>query len=408
MNLKQLAILIVAVVIIGGAGLLLHNHQKSSWSGGGAEVGKKLLGDDFPVNDVASISVHHGTNELNLVRKDDLWRVRERADYSANFSQIRELLKKVRDLKIVQAEAIGPSQLGRMGLAQGRGSNSAVVVEFEDQSNKPVRTLLLGKMHLKKSPQPSQMEGADVFPDGRYVQVGTNSPEVALISDPLENLDANPDQWLNKDFVRVEKPKSIEVDFPVATNSWKLTRETETGDWKLANTNAGEGLDSSKVSGVTSPFSSPTFTSVIPGAKLEETGTNKPTVVKIDTFDGLDYTMNVGAKTNDDYFVTLSVTSKPASQRVPGKDEKPEDKARLDKEFADAQQKTADKLKQEQSYQQWTYLVPGWNVDPVLKQRSELLAEKKTEPANGSSDKGETMEMPPLKPLTTNETANPK
>jgi len=400
MNLKQLGILIVAVIIIGGAGLMLHKRQQSSWTGGGAEVGKKLLGDDFPVNDIASISVQHGTNQLHLARKDDLWRVRERADYPANFSQISELLKKLRDLKIVQTEDIGPSQLARMDLARGQGSNTAVVVDFNDQSNKPVRTLLLGKMHMKKSPAPSQMDGGGDFPDGRYVEVGTNSQEVALISDPLESLDTNPDQWLNKDFFRVEKPKVIEVDFPVATNSWKLTRETETGDWKLANTNAGEQLDSSKVSGVTSPFSSPSFTSVIPGGKLNETGTNKPTVVKIETFDGFNYTVNVGEKTNDDYFVTIAVTAKPAADRVPGKDEKPEEKALLDRNFKDAQQKSADKLKQEQALQQWTYLVPSWTVDPVLKERSELLAEKKTESANGASDKSsETNQMPPLEPL---------
>jgi len=395
MNLKQLGILIVLVVVIGGAGLMLHNQQKSSWKGGGAEVGKKLLGDDFPINDVASISVEHGTNKLNLARKDDFWRVRQRGDYPANFSQISDLLKKLRDLKIVQVEEIGPSQLARMDLASGQGSNSAVVVDFDDQSGKPIRTLLLGKMHMKKSPAPSQMEGgAESFPDGRYVEVGTNSQQVALISDSLETLDANPDSWLNKDFFKVEKPKLIEVDFPVATNSWKLTRETESGDWKLANTNAGEELDSSKVSGVTSPFSSPTFTSVLPGAKLP--GTNQPTVVKIDTFDGFNYTINVGEKTNDDYFLTLAVSAKPAPERVPGKDEKPEEKILLDKQFKDAQQKEADKLKQEQAFQQWTYLVPSYAVDPVLKERSELLADKKTDAADKSS---ETNGMPPIEPL---------
>jgi hypothetical protein len=284
-----------------------------------------------------------------------------------------------------------------MELARGQGSNSAVVVQFEDQSDKPISTLLLGKKHIKKSAQPSP-EGDEGFPDGRYVEVGTNSTEVALISDALESLDANPDPWLNKDFFKVEKPKMIEVDFPVATNSWKLTRETEAGDWKLANTNAGEELDSSKVSGVTSPFSSPTFNSVLPGAKLA--GTNQPTVVRIETFDGFNYTINVGDKTNDDYFVTLAVTVKPAIARVPGKDEKPDDKLRLDAEFKDAQQKAAEKLKQEESFQQWTYLVPGWTVDPVLKERSQLLAEKKTEPPAGESDKAsETNQMPPVIPL---------
>jgi len=397
MNLKQLGILIALVIVIGGAGLMLHNRQKSSWTGGGADVGKKLMGEKFPVNDVAHISVQHGTNTLNLVKKDDLWRVRERGDYPANFTQISDTLLKLRDLKIVQVEDIGPSQLGRMELAPGQGSNSAVVVQFDDQAGKPISTLLLGKKHLKKSAQPSQLGGEDSFPDGRYVEVGTNSHQVALISDSLETLDANPDTWLNKDFIKVEKPKSIEVDFPVATNSWKLTRETESGDWKFSNTNAGEELDSSKVSGVTSPFSSPTFNSVLAGSKLE--GTNKPTIVKIDTFDGFNYTINVGEKTNDDYFLTLSVTGKPTAERVPGKDEKPEVKAMLDNQFKDVQQKLADKMKQEQSYQQWTYLVPSWTVDPVLKNRSELLAEKKTEPAAGADKSSETNEMPPIAPL---------
>jgi|SRR5882724_3401921 len=404
MNLKQLGILIAVVIVVGGAGLVLHNRQQSAWSGGGAEVGKKLLGD-FPFNDVAHIEIRHGTNEMNLVKKDDFWRVRERGDYPANFSQISEFLLKARDLKIVQVEEIGPSQLVRMELAQGQGTNSALVVEFKDQGEKSIRTLLLGKKHMKKSPSPSPTEGEEGFPDGRYVEVGTNAQNVALISDPLDNVDAVPDQWLNKDFIKVEKPKSIEVVFPVATNSWKLARETETGDWKLANTNASEELDSSKVTGVTSPFNSASFTGVLPGAKLDVGGTNKPTVVKVETFNNCDYTVTVGAKTNDDYLVTIAVAAQPPKDRVPGKDEKPEDKARLDKEFKDAQEKSAEKLKQEQGYQNWTYLVPSWVVDPVLKERAELLAEKKTEPktTSDSSEKpAETKEMPPLKPLPGN------
>jgi hypothetical protein len=290
-----------------------------------------------------------------------------------------------------------------MELAPGQGSNSAVVVEMSDQAEKPIRTLLLGKKHMKKSPAPSQGEGEDGFPDGRYVAVGTNAHEFALISDPLESADTNPDQWLDKDFFHVEKPKSIEVDFPVATNSWQLTRATETGDWKLSNTNAGEALDSSKVTGVTSPFSSPTFTSVLPGGKLDESGTNKPTLVKIETFDDFNYTIHVGAKTNDDYFVTLSVTAKPPVPLVTGKNESAEDKALLDKRFKDVQQKFTDKLKQEQSCEKWTYLVPSWTVDPVLKERSELLVEKKTEPAASTgASTNETSEMPPITPLPKN------
>jgi hypothetical protein len=376
MNLKQLGILIVAVVVIGGAALIIHNHQQSAYSSGSPEVGKKLLGN-FPVNDVARIAIKDGKNQLNLVKKDDLWRVQERGDYPANFQQISEFLLKARDLKIVQTEEIGPSQLGRMGLAQGQGSNAAVVVDFKDQSGKAIGTLVLGKKHTKKpTGAPSQFEGDEGFPDGRYVQVGQDSKMVDVISDPLDNMEPKPEQWLNKDFLRIEKPKEIAVDMPVATNSWKLTRETETNEWKLASAKKGEELDSSKVSSVSSPFTSASFNDVQPGAKTEPAGTNKPTVVNIQTFDGFNYNITLGSKTNDDYLATLTVTGQFPKARSLGKDEKPEERAKLDKEFADAQKRLGDKLKQEQGFGHWTYLMPGWVVDPLLKNRGELLAEK--------------------------------
>src|SRR5262249_27641206 len=127
MNRKQLIILVVLVVVVGGASLVLRQKQSKSWEGTNPTVGKKLLGD-FPVNDVARIAVKQGTNELNLVKKDDLWRVRERNDYPANYSEISDFLLKIRDLKIVQSEPAGPSQLPRLSLVTGQGTNSALVV----------------------------------------------------------------------------------------------------------------------------------------------------------------------------------------------------------------------------------------------------------------------------------------
>ena len=103
MNLKQLGILLVLVIVIGGTWLIVRNHEGSAFSASSADVGKKLLGD-FPVNDIAHIEIRQGTNDLNLIRIDDLWRVRERSDYPASFSQISDFLLKARDLKIVQVE----------------------------------------------------------------------------------------------------------------------------------------------------------------------------------------------------------------------------------------------------------------------------------------------------------------
>jgi hypothetical protein len=87
MNRNQFTLLVFLLVVLGIAGLMIYNKQNDLARTGDPAVGKKLLGD-LPVNDVAHISLKQGTNELNLVKKDNLWRVRERNDYPANYSDI--------------------------------------------------------------------------------------------------------------------------------------------------------------------------------------------------------------------------------------------------------------------------------------------------------------------------------
>jgi hypothetical protein len=392
MNKKQLVILLVLVAIVGGAGLMLYRNQSSSWSGGGAGVGGKLLGD-FPVNDVAQIVIQAGTNRLTLAKQDERWRVRERNDYPANFAEISGLLLKLRDLKVVQTEKVGPSQLPRLALATGPGTNSATVVEFRDAGGKEIKKLLLGKAHLKTAAKSSPVDefgGGGGYPDGRYVMVGGASDNVAVISDPLSNVEAKPESWLDKDFFKVEKLRSIAVTFPVATNSWKLTRETESGEWKLADAKPDEKLDPGKTSSFSYALSSPSFVDVVTGAKPEQTRLDQPTTIALETFDGFHYTVKVGAKTNDDYYLTVAVAANLPKERTPGKDEKPADKDRLDKEFKEKQAKLEEKLAAEKKLEPWTYLVSGWTIESLLKERSQLLVEKKAETKKDETNKDES------------------
>ena len=161
---------------------------------------------------------------------------------------------------------------------------------------------------------------------------------------------------------------------------------------KLAEPKPGEALDTSKASGVGNPFASPSFADVAVGMKPEQAGLDKPTVVAVETFEGFTYTIKVGAKTNENYFMTLNVASNFPKERSPGKDEKPEDKVKLDKEFADKQKKLEEKLAQEKTFEPWTYLVAGWTVDSILKERAQLFVEKKDET---KKDAATTVPPPP-------------
>jgi hypothetical protein len=383
MNRKQLIILLALVVVVGGASLLLRNKESSSY-GGAAGAGKPVL-PNLAVNDIAQISIRQGAAALTLHRKDDLWRVAERNDFPANYNDISDLVLKLRDLKAVQTEQVGASLLPRMGLGAGEGTNAALTLEFKDKDGKSMHTLLLGKKHFRKSNRPSPMGemGEEGWPDGRYVKVPAGD-QVALVNDALANVEPKPEQWIRKDFVKIEKLKSAEVKFPEATNSWKLVRETESGEWKFTEAKPGEQLDTAKASSATSALGSPSFTDVLTGPAADAATAN-PTQITLETFDGFTYTLKAGAKTNENYPVQLAVSANLPKERTPGKDEKPEDKAKLDKDFKDAQKKLEERLAQEKKLEGWTFLVSGWTLDSVLKVRTDLLAEKK-EPAKEPGD----------------------
>lgn len=404
MNRKQLTPILILAVIFGGLGYHFYNKQKDSYQSSDAVSGQKLL-PNFPINDIAHVLIKQGTNQLNLVKQDDVWKVRERYDYPANFTEIGDLLRKFWEMKTVQAVKAGQSQLGRLEL-NSEGANSGTVVDFRDKAGKTTKSVMLGKKYMRESEGGgSPFGGGGGFPVGRYVMVVENPPKVWLISDALSNIETKPESWLNKDFFKVEKIRSVAVAGGSVTNSWKLTRDTETGEFKLADAAPNEVADSGKSSGAGHVLSSPSFSDILaPDITDEASGLDKATAATIETFDGFTYTVKLGKTGADDnYNLKFAVTGSFAKERTPGKDEKPEDKDKLDKEFKESLAKLETKLKQEKQYEKWTYVVAKWSIDALLKDRKELLKEepKKEEakPDEGKKTEGLPVPIPGIDPL---------
>jgi hypothetical protein len=338
---------------------------------------------------------------LDLVRKDDRWRVQERNDYPANFTQISELLFKMGDLKIAQSEPIGSSDLGRMHLADpGSGPEAATLVEFKDGQGKTLESILLGKKHTRKSDRPSPY-GDNEFPDGRYILLKSDPGDLITVSDPLNSVDDKATGWLDKDFFKVEKPKSISFVSTNAADSWTLTRESETAPWVLSNVKTGEVLDTNKVSSLAGTLSYPSFVDVAADPTPSKTGLDKPEVVTITTFDGFTYKLKIGAKTpENDYDVAVEVTADfpTESDWTGGKAEKPEDKAKIDKVYQDKYKPLQDKLQQEKQLNGWTYVVNGWLIDPLIRNRAQLMEEKKDEKKEASAAPEEKSDTGPTFP----------
>ncbi|HXC99908.1 MAG TPA: DUF4340 domain-containing protein [Verrucomicrobiae bacterium] len=386
MNRKQFAIIVVLLIIVGGAGLLVQSHHNAAAGTGAQEQGGKLLGNNFPINDVAAISIQQGTNQLNVVKVDDLWRVRERNNYAADFSKISAFLVKAADLKILETEQVDAADLPRLQLAAaGQGSDAGVLLTLKDKDGKTLKALTLGKSHFQKPAQQSQFGGDESFPDGRYVMAAGDTHNVLLVRDPFSEAEPKPETWLNKDFFKVERPKTIAITYPDATNSWQISRTNDSGEWKLAGLKPGQTENTTNLPSVTSPFAAPSFEDVMASTtKPEDTGLDKPTTITVDTFDDFTYTVKVGKKNGDNYPITMTVVANFPTTRIPASGEKPEDKDKADKAWQERQKQLDATLKQAQAYQNWIYLVSGWSLDSLLKDRKDLVVEKADEPKPAS------------------------
>src|SRR5262249_6791432 len=347
-------ILVLLLVVLGAAAFLLLRRSTTSWQSSTGKVSDKIV--NLPINQVAQVVIQQPETQIVLKKKGDSWVVPERHDYPANFEMISSLSRQVWELNPVQELKVGQSQLGRLSLLEpGQGTNSGTLVDFKDESGKRLAALLVGKKYMRESARPSAQ--ARTYPAGRYVMPEDGSHRVTLVSEVFSQLDGKPERWLDHDFIRIEKPISIAISGPSPTMNWKLEREPSAKDWTLSDLQGEEHLDPVKANQIASSISAFSTFLDITDAKPEATGLDKPVAVTVTTEDGFTYVLNFGKKMEENYPLTVSVSANLPTARVPGKDEKPEDKEKLDKEFQTKRETLEKKLTKEKKVEGWTYLV---------------------------------------------------
>jgi hypothetical protein len=369
MNRKGFFVLIGLLVVLGGAGLVLFWQDLGAWRNADAKIGAKPFAK-LQVNDVAQIRLVDGKGEVVLAIKDGRWTVKQRADYGANYQDIGDLLVKLPDLKVVQTENVGASLLPRLELvppakdakdATGVGTS----LELSDKSGKALASLLLGKKVIKTEDSPLPIKPQTAV--GRYV-LSPGNPTVLVVSDALVSAEAKPERWLAKDFFKVERIKTLAAS---GGAQWKIARGEEYGQWKFAD-GAGQ-LDASAAVGAVNLLSALAFSDVAPDVKPDSF--TQPRTYIAETFDNLIYTIKIAKKADgDDYYLSFTVSGEPPRARKPEKGEKPEDKERQDKQFADALKKLDERLKLERGLAVWTYVVAGKSLQPLLRDRAQLTA----------------------------------
>lgn len=372
MNRKQFLILILALVVLGGAGLFLFWKDYSAYRETGARIGAKLL-PDLKIAEVVEIRLQDAKNAVTLTREEKAWVVKERGGYPADFSAISDLMVKLIELKVTQSEQVAAKLHPRLNLGEpGTGEGSGTAIEFKDAAGAPLARIILGKKVLKKdpvNPLPGAREGV---PAGRYVLPPGAKDRVVAVSDPLNAAQAEPAKWLRKDFFRAERIRTLAVGPEGGAPEWKITRNEEWGQWRFAN---GGRLDASAAVAAVNKLGSMNLADVVPDPGRDPA--HKGTVIVADTFDNLTYRIKIAKrKAADDYQLSFAVSGTPPRKRVPEKGEKPEDKERRDKDFAETLKALEERLASEKALAKWTFVVSDKEVEPLLKGRAEMTAAK--------------------------------
>lgn len=374
MSRNHVLILLALVLVVGGAGVYMFKRDTDAWRGPDARLGKKVL-PELDVSQIAHIHIRHKKDELNIVNQDGVWRVQERDGFPADPALISELTFKAREWKIVQSEPISEAQRPRVDVAPPDAAEGAsTLLEFRDQSGKALATLYLGKKHLGKPPL--QVKGFDKGqPDGRYLLVGKDPETVLVVADPMNNVEPKAEKWLAKDFAKVDRIKRLKVDTGNPATSYELTRAQEAGDWVLTGVRADQTNPSAAVS-ATNALYTLAFVDVAPGLKPEKL--EKPTVIIAETFDGWNYTIRTAPKPGDDahvYFAIAVTGEATRTERVPMKDEKPEDKEKRDKEHEERFKRLEAQLAREKSFADRVFVVERKPLAPVLRERARFIEE---------------------------------
>jgi len=376
MNRAQFLILFAVLVVLAAAGAGIVVSERSSSTSADSRIGRKIA-PGLRLGDVAEIAIRDGAGELHLAKGEGGWTVRERAGFAADTGRIGDLLLKLAELKIVQEESVPESQRARLQLVEPKDGTAATgagtLLELKDAKGATLVRLLLGRKVMKnaETASPGRDPGEAT---GRYLVSAIDAKMMWVVAEPLAQVEPKADQWLVKDLIQVERVKSIASTGPGGKPRWTVTRDNDNAEWKFSGSK--EKPDLQKATDLASAFSWMSISDVV-ADPAKATGLDRAVTIKAGTFDGFIYTLRIGNKAGDNYNVGIEVAGEPPKARTPEKGEKAADKAGRDKELDERRKKLGEKLEREKQFGRWIYLIGKNSIEPLLRERAQLLPEKK-------------------------------
>ena len=374
MKKKQLIILIVAAVLLGGIYFWQNSSRSSDWQGGKGAASEFIM-PDFEFEKVYSVRLEKENDDeaLTLQRGEKGWGLQERYGYPIDQSSLQTLFMDLLETKVAQRLVLNQEQLEELGLAQG-----SRLMKLLDKDGKLLGQLRFGRKHERESEMPAMpYGGGGNIPLGRFMEL--DGGDYILAANTFSRVDDDMKQWLDKEFFKVSDLKKVSLR-QAGELLWELSRDSKSADLSLAGEGPPEGkeIDSSKLNAVKNAFSWIRFNDVAdPAAEAESIGMDQAKTLQIVDFDDFVYTLQIAALKDGKQHLQVAVSWQGETERQPGEDEKPEDKQRLDSEFAAKLREKQDKAKElKERLSGWTYIVGASSLDSVNVARDDFFKDK--------------------------------
>jgi hypothetical protein len=338
MNARFALILVVLLAVLGGAAVFFYQQERGRQAGNVGTLGQPVL-KNLQAAEVASIRIVEPKSTLTVLRKDDSWVIPERGGFPADVGKVREFVLQALSLKVGQSEPVGDKDRARLNL-----DASGTQVEFGNAEGQALATLTVGKKYFKREVDNPDKARAD----GRFVALPADPKTVYIVSDPLAQASARSADWIDRRSFQVEKVKTLELRYPDGSG-WRIERDGDNADWRLAGLRPGEKLDVTKANAASYSLSLLELADVAP-KDVSDTGLDKPAAIEATTLDGLAYSIKVGKLAGDNYYVSFTWSGAPA------KDDKNVELRKL--------------------LSQHVLLLPKAKLEDTLKKRPEMLETK--------------------------------
>jgi hypothetical protein len=366
MKRNNLIILIIAALGLSAVAYLT-SHKST---GTAPKQTDRMLLKDIDIDKIAAITmIDKSGAETTLKHTESGWVVPEKNNYPANYDRLQQAVVALTKVKIERELTLSDKQKKDMSITA-----DSPKIQFKDESGKILQEITLGDMRENSSADQGPYGS---MPTGRFISTD-GGKSVVVVSETFYNFDnPSPKKWLNTEICSVPAADITTISVTGPQREAINLKNNKAGKKELSDLKDGEEQETAEISALENAVSYMNLDDIA-DSKLsdKELGMDSPVIFEAKTKDNLLYIVKIGAKagSSDNRYARFSVT-----YIEPQASDKNDETAADDnqKSKIEAAQKKAKELNAKLA--KWTYIIPSYKTDAMLKERAKLVKKTKTE-----------------------------